>query len=104
MYNRTKARSLAIGTLLALATLGTSVHADGVVDVNDALAAKVQQEISRKNPSGGGLSGVTVQAKNGVLVLQGFVEGMEAHRAVHDALKSIDGLHMNQIDDHLVQQ
>ena len=104
MHNRTNARSLVIGTLLALAALGTNVHADGVVNVDAALAAQVQQEIRLKNPSGGDLSGVTVEAKDGVLVLRGFVEGLEAHRAVHDALKSVDGLHMNQIDDHLIQQ
>jgi len=101
MHNRFNARSLAIGTLLALAALGTNVHADGVVNVDRALAAKVQQQIQLKTPS---LSGVTVQAENGVLVLRGFVEGLEAHRVVHDALKSVDGLHMNQIDDHLIQQ
>lgn len=104
MHNRTKARPLAIGALLALATLGTSVYADGVVEVDDALAAKVQQQIRIQPPAGGDVSGVTVQAENGVLVLRGFVQGMETHRSVHDVLKSIDGLHMDQIDDHLIQQ
>ena len=104
MHNRTNARALTFGTLLALTALGTAVHADGVVNVDADLAAKVQQEIRLKHPSGSDVSGVTVLARDGVLVLQGFVEGLEAHRAVHDALKSIDGLHMDQIDDHLIQQ
>ena len=104
MTLRTTARSLAAGALLTLATLGTGAYADGVVEVDDALAAKIQQEIRRQPPSGGDLSGVTVQAENGVLVLNGFVEGLESHRAVHDVLKNIDGLHLNQIDDHLIQQ
>ena len=104
MTLRTTARSLAAGALLTLATLGTGAYADGVVEVDDALAAKVQQEIRLQPPSGGDLSGVTVQAENGVLAVRGFVQGLESHRVVHDVLKNIDGLHLDQIDDHLIQK
>lgn len=105
MQNKTNARALAASALLAMATLGTSLHAESLIEIDDQLAAKVQQQIHLANSSGGhSLTGVTVQAKNGVLQLNGAIEELEAHRAVHDVLKGLNGLHTNQVDDHLIQQ
>jgi len=50
------------------------------------------------------LNNIRVQAANGVLRIDGFIEGLEARRAVNQVLKGVDGLHTAQIDDHLIQE
>jgi len=43
VYDRTSVRTLAASTLLVLASLGTNVYADFVIEIDEALAAQVQQ-------------------------------------------------------------
>lgn len=105
MNHRKTNLSLAAGTLLVLASLGSTAWADGVIEIDDALAHKVENAIHLlPNVNGQSLSGISVQATNGVLRLEGVVENLESRRAVNDVLKGIEGLHMVQIDDHISQQ
>ena len=105
MQNRTQGRVLAAGALLGLVTLGTNLHADSVIEIDDALATKVEQDLRLKASSDGhNFTSVTVQAKGGVLRLEGIIKGLDERRVVNDVLKGIDGLHMDQVDDHLYQR
>ena len=100
-----KRHTLAASVLLALTTFGSGAWADSVIEIDDALATRVQREIQRLPPiEGHSLSGISVRAMNGLLRLEGFVEGLASRRAVNDVLKNVEGLHMDQVDDHLIQQ
>ena len=90
-------------TLLGLSTLGTGAWADSVIGVDHDLAHEVQERIQRLPRSGDNEGAVTVEAVDDVLRLSAFVGSLEQRRAVTDVLKGVEGLHMDQIDDHIVQ-
>ena len=90
-------------TLLGLSTLGAGAWADSVIEVDHDLAHEVQERIQRLPRIGDNEGAVTVEAIDGVLRLSGFVGSLEQRRAVNDVLKGVEGLHMDQIDDHIVQ-
>ena len=90
---------------LVLALAAGTVSADSELPL-DEVAEQVRQEIRLIPNASGGTSHqtVTVEVKNDTLVLMGFVEGLEERQAINDVLRNIDGLHANQIDDHIVVQ
>lgn len=90
-------------TLLGLSTLGMGAWADSDIEVDHDLAHEVQERIQRLPRIGDNEGAVTVEAVDGVLRLSGFVGSLEQRRAVTDVLEGVEGLHMDQIDDHIVQ-
>lgn len=104
MTARKSIAPIVAATLLGLGTLGTGAWADSVIEVDHDLAHEVQERIQRLPATGGDNEGaITVEAVDGVLRLSGFVGSLEQRRAVNDVLKGVEGLHMDQIDDHIVQ-
>ena len=104
MTARKSIAPIVVAILLGSSTLGTGVWADSVIEVDHALAHEVQERIQRMPPTNGDTEGaVTVEAVDGVLRLSGFVGSLEQRRAINDVLKGVEGLHMDQIDDHIVQ-
>ena len=97
--------TLFAATVLSAALATGTASADTELPL-DQVAEQVRQEI-RLIPNaseGSSHQTVTVEVKNDTLVLMGFVEGLEERQAINDVLRNIDGLHANQIDDHIVVQ
>ena len=92
-----------VATLLGLSPLGTGAWADSVIEVDHDLAHEVQERIQRLPPLGDNEGAIRVEAVDGVLRLSGFVGSLAQRRAISDVLKGVEGLHMDQIDDHIVQ-
>ncbi len=47
---------------------------------------------------------VTVEVRGDTIHLAGFVQGIEELNGINDIVRGIDGLHANQIDNHIVMQ
>ena len=97
--------TLTAATALAVVLATGTAAADTELPL-DQVADQVRQEI-RLIPNaseGSSHQTVTVEVENDTLVLMGFVEGLEERQAINDVLRNIDGLHANQIDDHIVVQ
>lgn len=91
--------------LAAAAALGTSLSARANdADVSaDELAAQVEQGIHQlpNFSEGTGHYTITVEARNGELVLNGFVGSLEESNAVNRVLRSTPGVHMDRVDNHI---
>ncbi len=90
---------------LALALVAGTAVADTERPLEE-VAEEVRQRIALIPNASDGSSHqtITVEVRNDTLRLMGFIEGFEERRAINDVLKSVEGLHADQIDDHIVQQ
>lgn len=97
--------TLIASAALALVAATATAQADTELPLEE-VAEQVRQEI-RLIPNaseGSSHQTVTVEVRGDTLVLRGFVEGLEERQAINDVLRNVDGLHANQIDDHITVQ
>ena len=85
---------------------GDAMANDDVVMIDDELAAEVQQAIALLPPGNDGTNFglIDVRAEDGMLVLSGFTEGLEASGKIDRLLRDMDGLDMDKVSDEIVVQ
>lgn len=97
------------GPLTALAltvgSLGATASADSELPLQDVADQIVREVRLLPNASGGsGHQSVTATVRNDTVVLMGMLDSNEERAEIDRIIHGIDGLHMNQIDDHIVVQ
>ena len=85
---------------------GDAMTIDGVAAIDDDLAAEVQRAIALLPPSSGGTSFglIDVRAEDGMIVLSGFAEGLDATGKINRLLQDMDGLDMDKVSNEIVVQ
>ena len=96
--------ALAVGTAaMGLALLMPSVQAaEG--ELTEEMAATIQRTISQVPSSDGGTPNVSVRIVDGKYVVSGLADGMSARQDVINALRGIEGLDWDLLENNVVVQ